>query len=464
MTNSDTRKYGLLATLYVSQYLGFSFFGVALVAILRERGASLEQIAAVETIGIIWVLKPLWAPLVDRVGSYRRWLLVLQPLLGLTLLVATPLDAVRDLGLLLLIFGVIAVLSATQDIATDAIAVGILKSAQRGIGNGIQIAAGYLGGVLGGGLTLVVYDLFGWAAAIVTLAVATVAPMLMIARMSDADPGSVAHGDGGATDGTVAAGSGFGVAGGADAADGRRGVAGDAVAADGRRGVADGGRSAGEARMSGIADAAAVKPSVLGVFRRREVRRWMLIVLPPCAIGLFGAYSLVPLALVDRNWELREVAIASNVVGGLVGIAAGLAVGVQTSTRSRQSVLVGTQLAQVVVIAAMALAWQAGSSAALFVASMAVHATVAASMTIFSAITMDLCDKHTAGTDYSVISSFVMFLAIVGGVGLTALAGGIGYTATLAIGAILAAVGVVVAVRIYRDTAATAAEPTPAAV
>ena len=35
--------WSLIASLYTTQYLGLSFFSVALVAILRKQGASLEQ-------------------------------------------------------------------------------------------------------------------------------------------------------------------------------------------------------------------------------------------------------------------------------------------------------------------------------------------------------------------------------------------------------------------------------------
>ena len=43
-------------------------------------------------------------------------------------------------------------LSATQDIAVDAVAVRLLSDRDRGTGNGIQIAASYLGTLVGGGL------------------------------------------------------------------------------------------------------------------------------------------------------------------------------------------------------------------------------------------------------------------------------------------------------------------------
>ncbi|GAB4588360.1 MFS transporter [Nocardia sp. IFM 10818] len=379
-------NYGLLTALYVSQYLGFSFFGVALIAILRDRGASLEEIAAVETVALIWVLKPLWAPLVDRFGSYRGWLLVLQPALAAALLLATPLDPVDDLGLLMLIVGVVALLSATQDIATDAIAVRILAAGQRGFGNGLQTAGGYLGGVLGGGLTLVVYDRLGWAAAIVTLAIATVLPMPQIAGFTEPPVGPAIR-----------------------------------------------------------------RVRLRSVFRRPGMSRWMLIILPPCIAGLYGGYALLSPMLVDRGWSLTSVGVTTNALGGLVGIVAGIAAGMLISRYPRRSMLVWTQCAQVPVLALLALAGLSSSSTIVLVAAMAVQAAMAATMTMVFTITMDMCGENSAGTDFTVVTSFVLFVGIVGGIIATALAEPLGYAATLAGAALVALLGVVVAARWYRD-------------
>ncbi|GAA5089187.1 MFS transporter [Nocardia iowensis] len=388
-------NYGLLAALYVSQYLGFSFFGVGLVAILRDRGASLDEIATLESLLLIWVAKPLWAPLVDRIGSYRRWLLVLQPLLAGVLLLATPLDPVRDLGLLMVVVGVVALLSATQDIATDAIAVRMLESEQRGIGNGVQTAGGYLGGVLGGGLTLVVYDQFGWAAAIVTLAVATVLPLPQILRFREPAARPVAR-----------------------------------------------------------------RASLRAVFRRPGMLRWILLVLPPCVVGLHGSYALITPMLVDLGWSLTSVGITTNALGGFVGIFFGIAVGVLVSRFRRRSMLVWTQCAQVPAILLLAVAWFVSSSPAVLIAAMAVQAAMAATITIVFTVTMDLCAKESAATDFTVVSSFVMMVGIVGGIILTALAEPLGYTTTLAGAAAIALVGVVVALRYYQDSSPDAvAEP-----
>jgi MFS transporter, PAT family, beta-lactamase induction signal transducer AmpG len=180
-------RYRLLAVLYGSQFIPLAFFLYGLSAVLRERGVALERIALLQLVALVWVVKFAWAPLVDRYGSrrlghYRGWLLVLQALLAGVVLVLVPLDVAQDLAVVLALVGVIALLSATQDIATDATAVRLLAPSERGIGNGIQKAGGYFGLVMGGGGVLIVFDRWGWGAALAVLAGLTALPLPILLR------------------------------------------------------------------------------------------------------------------------------------------------------------------------------------------------------------------------------------------------------------------------------------------
>lgn len=54
-------------------------------------GVSPRKIGATSLYGVAWNLKFLWSPFVERYGSLRRWLLVLQALIGLLVMgVAWP--------------------------------------------------------------------------------------------------------------------------------------------------------------------------------------------------------------------------------------------------------------------------------------------------------------------------------------------------------------------------------------
>ena len=86
-----------LTALYVTQFLGFGFITIGLTSILRSGGTSLETLALLNLIGLIWPVKFLWAPVIDRYGPrrgghYRSWLLVLQSGMVLTLLALLAAD------------------------------------------------------------------------------------------------------------------------------------------------------------------------------------------------------------------------------------------------------------------------------------------------------------------------------------------------------------------------------------
>ena len=176
----------LLASLYIAQGLPFGFFTQTLPVLMRQQKISLGFIGLSTLLALPWALKFLWAPLVDRRGSARfgrrrSWILPLQALAIATLLVASLFDPLDGFGPVLALVLAANVIAATQDIATDALAVGLLEPSARGLGNGMQVAGFRVGMILGGGLLLVVYDHVGWRGATQLLAgglVLTTIPIL----------------------------------------------------------------------------------------------------------------------------------------------------------------------------------------------------------------------------------------------------------------------------------------------
>ncbi|GEL72948.1 MFS transporter [Myxococcus virescens] len=160
-------KLGLLSSLYLSQGLPFGFFTQALPVLLRHQGLSLPSIGLAHLLALPWALKFLWAPPMDRHGSARwgrrrGYILPLQCLSsGLLLALALP-EGGPDMRLLMAAVLGINLLAATQDVATDGLAVDLLAPAERGWGNGIQVAAYRVGMILGGGVMLAVFDAVGW--------------------------------------------------------------------------------------------------------------------------------------------------------------------------------------------------------------------------------------------------------------------------------------------------------------
>jgi MFS family permease len=161
---SGPYKFALLASLYLAQGLPFGFFTQALPVLLRERGLSLAAIGASGLLFLPWALKFLWAPFVDHTGSRKTWILSLQ---FLTLAGAFGLAFVDLETSLVPIFAALVLfnlLAATQDVATDGLAVRLLSPAERGLGNGIQVGAYRIGMILGGGALLWIFAKAGWSA------------------------------------------------------------------------------------------------------------------------------------------------------------------------------------------------------------------------------------------------------------------------------------------------------------
>jgi MFS family permease len=157
-------KLGLLGCLYFSQGLPFGFFTQALPVWMRKQGFSLGAIGLSSLVAVPWALKFLWAPAVDRfsmarLGRRKSWILPLQ-LASLAILLALAFVPMT-LPALLAGFLLLNLVAATQDIATDGLAVDLLAVHERGMGNGLQVAAYRVGMIVGGGVLLVWFDRIG---------------------------------------------------------------------------------------------------------------------------------------------------------------------------------------------------------------------------------------------------------------------------------------------------------------
>jgi PAT family beta-lactamase induction signal transducer AmpG len=205
MNHSTSAKLALLGSLYFSQGLPFGFFTQALPVLLRKQGHSLENVGLASLLALPWALKFLWAPVVDRYGSERfgrrkSWIVPLQ-LVAIGVLAA--LASATELPSLHVLFGVVFLLNlvaATQDIATDGLAVSMLSSSERGLANGVQVAGYRVGMVAGGGALLILYDDLGQAGIFLSMAALTALATLPIAItreprtvVSKDEPANVVH-------------------------------------------------------------------------------------------------------------------------------------------------------------------------------------------------------------------------------------------------------------------------------
>ncbi len=175
MLTRRARLVAVLAGLYVSQGLPFGFFTQAVPVLLRQSGASLSAIGLTNLLALPWALKFLWAPLFDhprwRDGAGRwRAIVGLQVAAIAVLLGAAFADPAHSVAPVLVAVFLANLLAASQDIATDALAVDALAGADRGVGNGLQVGGYRVGMVIGGGAMLALLAARGWTVALTMLA------------------------------------------------------------------------------------------------------------------------------------------------------------------------------------------------------------------------------------------------------------------------------------------------------
>lgn len=164
-------------------------FGVAtelLPVYYRQRGVSLTDIGLLSIIALPWTFKFLWAPLVDRIGTYKRWLLGVQIALAGTMLALLLADPARAMPLLWVVLVAMATLSATQDIVVDAYTIRLLDTREYGAANGVRVTAYRVAMLVAGGVMLAAAGRLGWPVIFVIAAGA----MLLLTAVSFTVPQS----------------------------------------------------------------------------------------------------------------------------------------------------------------------------------------------------------------------------------------------------------------------------------
>lgn len=119
---SDNKKgYWWVPSLYLGEALPFSAVMLISVIMFKEFGLSDTQITLYTGwLGLPWVIKPLWSPIIDNLKTKRWWILTMQFTMGVALaLVALTLPTPLWLQGSLALFMLIAFASATHDISAD---------------------------------------------------------------------------------------------------------------------------------------------------------------------------------------------------------------------------------------------------------------------------------------------------------------------------------------------------------
>ena len=152
--------------LYLAQALPMTFFPTALQVTMRQASFSLSAIALLQIIKLPWVLKFLWSPWVDKhcqsLQGFRRCIYVSEGIYALIILAVGLLDLQTHFPLVIGLIVLSLVASATQDIATDALAVLTFSHKEKGLVNSMQSLGSFTATLLGSGVLLALLHRFGW--------------------------------------------------------------------------------------------------------------------------------------------------------------------------------------------------------------------------------------------------------------------------------------------------------------
>jgi PAT family beta-lactamase induction signal transducer AmpG len=142
---------------------------------LTDLGISNTRIGLLMYVALPYLLKPLWAPLLDRyslpwLGRRRGWILTFQLLLAASIASLATFSGEHQLTGIALALLVLVFLSASQDVVIDAYRTDVARPAERGLA-AAATNLGYRALSYGSlSVALIVADHAGWRAAFLTLA------------------------------------------------------------------------------------------------------------------------------------------------------------------------------------------------------------------------------------------------------------------------------------------------------
>lgn len=166
MKRHETLKLSTFFSLYIAQSIPMSFLSTVIPVLMRQQEFSLTAIGLLQLIKVPWLIKFLWSPFIDRhtdtLASYKRWIIGSEICYAIIILLVSLLNLQTDIILIAILIIASFIASATQDIATDALAARSVNKANKSLVNSMQSMGSFAGTMIGSGLLLLLYKKFGW--------------------------------------------------------------------------------------------------------------------------------------------------------------------------------------------------------------------------------------------------------------------------------------------------------------
>jgi PAT family beta-lactamase induction signal transducer AmpG len=340
----------LAALLYFSEGLPYGVVKDLIPVYLRLHHVELKSIGLLNVAGFAWVLKFLWSPAVDAAGTYRRWIAGAVAVIALAL-AAIPLSPVGPI-----VYGLVCILalaSATQDIAVDAFTIQATPERMLGPVNSIRVTAYRAAMIVAGGGVLALAGWAGWKAAFFAAAsVALVVFVVVQFVRDDRDERTVREGD-------------------------------EAVARD---------------RIDFVA-----------AFRRwaqRPRAGTLLAIVFLYRLGELAIVSIVRVYWVDRGYSPAEIGTITSVIGVSVSVIGAIAGGALVARLGLWRSLLLLGIAQTASNLGYALVATFGAGRwAIYAAAIVENFGYGLGTAAFLAFLMSLCDRERAATEYALLTA-----------------------------------------------------------
>ncbi|EGJ71210.1 major facilitator superfamily MFS_1 [Bacteroides coprosuis DSM 18011] len=153
--------------LYIAQSIPKSFFSTIIPVIMRQENFDLSTIGIMQLIKLPWILKFLWSPYVDKkcqtTADYKRWILGSEIVYAASIFAVALMDYTVNFNTIITLIFISFAASATQDIATDALAVLSFSHKDKSMVNSMQSMGSFGGVMIGSGLLLLLFQKIGWS-------------------------------------------------------------------------------------------------------------------------------------------------------------------------------------------------------------------------------------------------------------------------------------------------------------
>ena len=180
-----------IGLLYVSFGVCFGLLEFGVPPIMMNRGIDLASMGWVIALYIPFGLTFLWAPLIDARPlpwlGYRIGWIALAQVVSSVLLVVVAFGGGLPAVTLFILGLAICFAVATMDLALDALAVDIIGPHYRALAAGLKVAALALGGLIGGGVLVGMFDRLTWTGTFLLAAALPILTTLPVLALSRAD-------------------------------------------------------------------------------------------------------------------------------------------------------------------------------------------------------------------------------------------------------------------------------------